>query len=119
MNRRATRVLGVLLMLTGHLSPADASSERFYPLIEKPAHIKMALARCEREWTALYEQEYQSRTQILRQYGTTPDVGGVLLGALSANLSSSQARDVADRHFYQCMVLQGWSSDPADDFYKK
>jgi len=94
----------------------DVRAQSYYKMVESPVHFKVATATCNREARAIYSEEYNKLTEPMRKYGVSPDAAGVLSGLVASTLSSQQAQSVSDRHLEECMNINGWSSDPADEF---
>ena len=91
-------------------------AQTYYKIVESPVHFKAATATCNREARAVYSDEYNKLTEPMNKYGVSPDAAGVLSGLVASTLASQQAQSLSDRHLEECMNINGWSSDPADEF---
>jgi hypothetical protein len=90
-----------------------AASNYYYPMVESPMPLKIVSIRCNRESSNFYEREYKRLSEPHVRLGSGGSAG---LLALSLAGVAMQARGAADEYFKECMIVNGWSPDPADEY---
>ena len=83
-------------------------------MVDSPLPLKMVSTRCGRESDEIYSREYQRLAEPHTRLGARGGSMGLL--GLSLVGVASQARGIADNYFKDCMILNGWSPDPADEY---
>jgi len=83
-------------------------------MVATPLPLKMVSTRCGRDADEVYNREYQRLAEPHTRLGARSGSWGLL--GLSLAGVAIQARGVADSYFKDCMILNGWSPDPADEY---
>jgi len=103
-------------LLVAPATKAIAQVTYYYPMIDSPLPLKMVSTRCGRESDDVYSREYQRLAEPHKRLGAQSGSMGLL--GLSLVGVALQARGIADNYFKDCMILNGWSPDPADEYRK-
>ncbi len=105
----------LLLFVVGFVitKSVTAASNYYYPMVESPLPLKIVSTRCNRESNNFYEREYKRLSEPHVRLGSGGSAG---LLALSLAGVAMQARGAADEYFKECMIVNGWSPDPADEY---
>ncbi len=90
----------IFLMATlGTYSQFAAAQTYYYQMVANPTHFKIASTICRREADSVYESETDRGRRGSIAYAMT-------------------ARRLANQRYDECMIINGWSRDPADEYVK-